>query len=115
MTLRTGNFDPVFSYGNGTTSTSRLENPDGTYKYVWSGIFDHIKTSTLPTSLTSGLLAPNHQQLMKEFFATAIADSAVLQSIVYVLPAAYLRVAVPGERINGVWSQECKDLPMKGL
>jgi hypothetical protein len=115
MTIRTGNFDPVFSYGNGITGTSRLENSDGTYKYVWSGIFDEIKTSPIPSSLTSGMLAPNHEQLMKEFFATAIASSAVLQSIVYVFPAAYLRVAEPGEKVDGVWSQECKDLPMKGL
>jgi hypothetical protein len=115
MTIRTGDFDPVFSFGNGITGTSRTENPDGTYKFVWSGIFDEIKTSSIPSSLTSGPLANNHEQLMKDFFSTATVNSAVLQSIIYVMPAAYLHISLPSERVNGVWVQECKDLPMKGM
>ena len=115
MTIRTGDFDPVFTFGNGITGTSRTENSDGTYKFSWSGTFDEIKSSSIPASLTSGPLATNHEQLMKEFFATATVNSAVLNSKIYVLPAAYLRVAVPGEKVDGVWVQECKELPMKGL
>lgn len=115
MTVRTGDFDPAFSFGNGITGTSRIANPDGTYKFVWTGIFDEIKTANIPTSLTSGPLATNYDQLLKEFFATATVGSAILNSIIYVLPAAYLRVGLPGEKVNGVWVQECKDLPMKGM
>lgn len=115
MTIRTGDFDPVFSFGNGITGTSRIDNSNGTYKFVWSGIFDDIKTSNIPSSLTNPPLAANHQQLMKDFFATATADSAILNSTIYVLPAAYLRVSLPSEKVNGSWVQECRDLPMKGL
>ena len=115
MTVRTGDFDPVFSYGNGITGTNRIENSDGTYKFVWQGKFDEIKTSSIPSSLTSGPLAANHEQLMKDFFSTATVNSAVFNSTIRIMPAAYLRVLLPIEKVNGVWLQDCKDLPMKGL
>jgi hypothetical protein len=115
MTVRTGDFDPVLSMGNGINGTTRTVNDDGTFTFIWSGFMDEIKTASLPSSLTSGMLAPNHEQLMKDFFATAVADSAVQNSIIYVWPAAYLHVAVPGERVNGVWVTECVNLPMVGM
>ena len=115
MTIRTGDFDPVLSMGNGINGTTRTVNGDGTFTFIWSGFMDEIKTASLPSSLISGMLAPNHEQLMKDFFATAVADSAVQNSIIYVWPAAYLHVAVPGERVNGVWVTECVNLPMVGM
>lgn len=115
MTVRTGDFDPVFSKGNGISGTTRTVNIDGTFTFIWSGFMDEIKTVSIPSSLTSGMLSPNHEQLMKDFFATAVADSAVLASTIHVFPAAYLHVAVPGEKVKGVWVQECANLPMVGM
>jgi hypothetical protein len=115
MTVRTGDFDPVLTMGNGISGTTRTANTDGTFTFVWSGFLDEIKTASIPTSLTSGPLASNYEQLLKDFFATAVTSGAVQNSIIYVWPAAYLHVAVPGERVNGVWVTECVNLPMVGM
>jgi hypothetical protein len=76
---------------------------------------DEIKTASIPTSLTSIPLASNYEQLLKDFFATAVTSGAVQTSIIYVWPAAYLHVAVPGEKVNGTWVTECVNLPMVGM
>lgn len=115
MTVRTGDFDPVFSMGNGISGTSRTVNNDGTFTFVWSGFFDDIKSVSIPSSLTNGPLATNYEQLLKDFFATAVSDSAVRNSTLYVLPASYFHVGVPAQKINGVWVQDCVDLPMVGM
>jgi len=101
--------------GNGINGTTRTANADGTFRFVWSGFLDEIKTASIPTSLTSIPLASNYEQLLKDFFATAVTSGAVQTSIIYVWPAAYLHVAVPGEKVNGTWVTECVNLPMVGM
>ena len=113
--VRTGDFDPVFSWGNGITGTTRIVNGDGTFGFVWKGFIDEIITANIPSSLTNPPLPANHYQLMKEFFATAVADSSLPVSKIYVMPAAYFHITTPIEKVDGKWVQSCADIPMVGM
>lgn len=113
--VRTGDFDPVYSYGNGVSSTVRVANTDGSFSYEWNGFIDEIKTSSIPSSITTPPLPSNYKQLLENYFATAVIDGQIETSTVRVLPAAYFHVAAPRVKVNGKWEYECVDLPMKGI
>lgn len=113
LRLRMGDFDPVFSRGNGLNSTQRVVNSDGTYLYVMEGFIDSVNSGSIPSSITNPPLASNYKELLQEFFRTAVTTSSMERSIVYVHPESYLRRALPRPKPSD--PIVCVDIPMKGM
>lgn len=109
-----GDFDPVFTYGNGIEKTLRTENSDGTFSFEWYGFVDSIETASIPSSITTPPLPSNYKQVLEDFFSTAKADSSgVLNSRAFIFPAAYFHRLLP--RAKSTDPVVCVDIPMKGM
>ena len=104
LVIRTGDFEPVFSHGNGISATKNEKSESGSSKYTLYGFIDKLQSANIPSSL---LLTVDEVKL-KEFFETATADSLSYRSVVYVHHASYLKMALPRTSI-------CESVPMKGV
>lgn len=104
LVIRTGDFESVFSHGNGISATKNEKSESGSSKYTLNGFIDKLQSANIPSSL---LLTVDEAKL-KEFFETATADSLSYRSIVYVHHASYLKMALPRTLI-------CESAPMKGV
>lgn len=109
LVIRTGDFEPVFSHGNGISATKNEKSESGSSKYTLYGFIDKVQSANIPSSL---LLTVDEVKL-KEFFETATADSLSYRSIVYVHHASYLKMALPKAVTSDPWV--CESVPMKGV
>lgn len=104
LVIRTGDFESVFSHGNGISATENEKSESGSSKYTLNGFIDKLQSANIP----SWLLLTVDEVKLKEFFETATADSLSYRSIVYVHHASYLKMALPRTSI-------CESAPMKGV
>ena len=108
--IRTGNFDPAFSFGRGVEGMKRTVNSDGTFVLNWTGFIDEVNDWNMPAHLTTPPLAPNHLELLRDALNTAVATSVSHRASVQVFPRAYLRLGVYKPA-----GYECVDVPMSGM
>lgn len=109
LVIRTGDFESVFSHGNGISATKNQKSDNGSSKYTLYGFIDKLQSANIPSPL---LVSPDENKL-REFFETATADSLSYRSTVYVHHASYLKMALPRASISDPWV--CESVPIKGI
>lgn len=115
MKIRTGVFNPSFAWGTGISATATTGDDNSGYSFVLEGFIDDVYSVNFPRRLTDPPLAVDHQQQIRDFLASATAETLSHRSVVRIYPKSYWRIPAPNSRSSPGSISECVDIPMYGL